>query len=381
MACQNDQAGGPLLRLISEPQDFLASVVLGNTLSNSIIVAVGLGIAHSAAWPAWLALPCIALFILLGCEVLPKALAVRAPERWAKRVAVPMLRFEQLTRALRRAGQNFSESLLKLFLPRGVQPQPALTDEEYSELLELACAQGILALPERDMMLNIVSLDRRTARDIMRPRTQMACIPDTLSTAEMADAARKLKHRRVPVYDESPDTIVGILNTQALLLNPDADLAEALEIPSFVPASMNLLQLFKSLQRQKRGMAIVVDEFGGTAGVVRMEDVLEEIVGRIREQLDTAELGIKPAGQGRWFVSGAVRIEEFGRQAVDLGEVTGVETVAGLMVKVLEVVPAEGQTAVYNGVRMTASKVDARRVLELMVEVLPNQRVKGESHA
>src|SRR5467141_2135737 len=101
----------------------------------------------------------------------------------------------------------------------------------------------------------------------------------------MLTAARRYKHRRLPVYDETPDAIVGLLNAEALLFDPQADLAEVIEFPSFVPASMNLLQLLKSLQRQQRGLAVVLDEFGGTAGLVTMEDILEEMVGRIRHEV------------------------------------------------------------------------------------------------
>ena len=111
------------------------------------------------------------------------------------------------------------------------------------------------------------NLDKRTAKDVMRPRAQMDSIPDDLSIEEMIAAARRCKHRRLPIYDETPDTVVGILDTRALLLDPQIDLADAIEFPSFVPETMNLLQLLKSLQRQQRGLAIVLDEFGGTAGV------------------------------------------------------------------------------------------------------------------
>src|SRR3989442_15849026 len=112
----------------------------------------------------------------------------------------------------------------------------------------------------------------------------MAAIPDDLSIEDMIAAARKHKHRRLPLYDETPDTIVGILNTRALLLDPHIDLADAMELPSFVPETMNLLQLLKSLQRQQRGLAIVLDEFGGTTGLVTMEDILEEMIGKIRAE-------------------------------------------------------------------------------------------------
>src|ERR1035438_512786 len=116
----------------------------------------------------------------------------------------------------------------------------------------------------------------------MRPRARMAAVSDDASVEEMIAAAKKFQHRRLPIYDETPDTIVGILNTRALLFDPQIELADAIEFPSFVPDTMNLLQLFRALQKQQRGMAIVLDEFGGTAGIVTMEDILAELVGQHR---------------------------------------------------------------------------------------------------
>src|SRR5262249_53297205 len=156
---------------------------------------------------------------------------------------------------------------------------------------------------EKEIILQIVSLDRRTAKDVMRPRAQMACISDDLSVEEMIEAARKFKHRRLPIYDETPDTIVGVLHTRALLLDPQIDLADAIEFPSFVPESMNLLQLLKSLQRQQRGLAIVLDEFGGTAGLVTTEDILEEMIGEIRSEGESEGFVMEKLGDGRWRVS------------------------------------------------------------------------------
>ena len=144
----------------------------------------------------------------------------------------------------------------------------------------MAYRQGTLAESEKEIILQIISLDQRMARDVMRPRAGMACISDDATVEEMIAAAKKFRHRRLPIYDETPDTIVGILNTRALLLDPQIDLADAIEFPSFVPETMNLLQLFHSLQKQQRGLAIVLDEFGGTAGIVTMEDILGELVGQ-----------------------------------------------------------------------------------------------------
>src|SRR6185503_3427185 len=174
---------------------------------------------------------------------------------------------------------------------------------------------------------------------------------------EMISAARKFKHRRLPIYDETPDTIVGILNTRALLLDPNIDLAEAIEFPSFVPASMNLLQLLKSLQRQQRGLAIVVDEFGGTAGLVTVEDIMEEVVGQIREESEPAGFVMEKMAEGRWRVSGRMRIDDFRREYPEIGEVPEVDTMGGLMVWLAEVVPAMGESVTFRGLKLTAQWV------------------------
>jgi putative hemolysin len=300
----------------------------------------------------------------------PKTLAVRAPERWALRLAPSLVRLNRLTFPLRRLGQNLATGALRAITPRHWQPQTALSDDEYQELLEMAFQQGSLARAERDLIVQIIRLDRRTAKDVMKPRAQMACIPDDLSLEEMIIAARKYKHRRLPMYDESPDTVIGILNTRALLLNPDIDLAEAIEFPSFVPGSMNLLQLFRSFQRQRRGLGIVLDEFGGTAGLVTTEDILEEVVGEIRGETEADTFAVEKLGDGRWRASGITRIEEFRREYPELGDVRGIDTLGGLLVSQLGVVPAQGESAVFRGLRLTASAVDERRVRELLVETV-----------
>jgi CBS domain containing-hemolysin-like protein len=198
----------------------------------------------------------------------------------------------------------------------------------------------------------------------------MAAISDDLSVEEMIASARQLQHRRLPIYDETPDTIVGILNTRKLLLDPQIDLAEAIEFPSFVPESMNLLQLLKSLQRQQRGVAIVMDEYGGTAGLVTIEDILEEVVGQIRGEIAPAGFSIERLGPNRWRVSGTTSVADFRREYPELVEMPDVSTMGGVLLHLLEVVPGPGQSAQYCGLRLTAQVVDERRVKELLVEAL-----------
>jgi putative hemolysin len=360
--------GGIVLRLLSEAQDVLATMVLGNTLAVAAMLGIALWTALNGYWPLVLTIIAVLALTLIGCEVVPKTLAVRQPERWALRIARPLLWIENLAKPLRYLAQRMNGAILKTVIPRSVKAPSALSDAEYQELIELAYQQGALAQSEKEIILQIIQLDRRTAREVMKPRSQMAAIADDLSIEEMIEASRKQRHRRLPMYDETPDTIVGVLNTQALLLDPHIDLADAIEFPSFVPESMNLLQLLKSLQRQQRGLAIVLDEFGGTAGIVTMEDILEEMIGKIRGEAQPEPFLIEKLGPGKWRVSGTFRLDDFRREYPALGDVPEVETMGGLLLSLLEVVPAPGQAASFRGLKLTAQNADERRVREVLVE-------------
>jgi magnesium and cobalt transporter len=232
----------------------------------------------------------------------------------------------------------------------------------------MAYQQGTLAEAEKETILQIISLDQRTVREVMRPRSAMACISDDATVEEMLAAARRFRHRRLPIYDETADTIVGVLNTRALLIDPAIDLADAIEFPSFVPETMNLLHLFQSLQKQQRGLAIVLDEFGGTAGLVTMEDILGELVGQIRAEMKPEGFVMEKIAPGRWHVNGTMRLDDFRREYPPLGEVADVETMGGLLTHLLSVVPEKGETATFRGLKLTAQAADERRVRELLVE-------------
>jgi Mg2+/Co2+ transporter CorB len=159
-----------------------------------------------------------------------------------------------------------------------------VSDDEYADLIEIAHQQGTVGDGEREILLHLLALDRRSARDAMRPRARTVMLPDEMPIGEMVAAARRSGHHWIPLYDETPDNVVGVLNTRTLLLSPEPDLFLAMEFPSFVPESMNLLTLFESMQRQRRGVAIVLDEYGSTAGLITLQDILATVVGEIRRE-------------------------------------------------------------------------------------------------
>jgi putative hemolysin len=370
LAQREQRVGSIVAHLLSEPQDLLATMVLGNTFASAAMLAPAFWMALHERWPPLPTFIGLFVLVLFGCEVLPKTLAVRRPEQWSLRVARPLLFLDKFALPFRRTARKINAAILAAIVPESVKSPAGASDEEYRELLELGFQQGTLAESEKEIILHIISLDRRAVREVMRPRSQMACIPDDLSLEEMIATARRYKHRRLPIYDETPDTIVGILNTRALLLDPQIDLADAIEFPSFVPESMNLLVLLKSLQRQQRGMAIVLDEFGGTAGMVTTEDIFEEMIGKIRAEIDAEGFVMEKLGPGRWRVNGTMRLDDFRREYPVLGGVSGAETMGGLLTMLLDVVPNTGESAVFRGLKLTAQVADERRVRELIVESL-----------
>ncbi|MBI4662876.1 MAG: HlyC/CorC family transporter [Verrucomicrobia bacterium] len=370
LAERTPEQGKKVVRLLSEPEDLLATIVLGNTFANAGLVGTALWLGLAGSWSIGWTIAGILLLILVPCEVVPKTLAVRDPEAWSLRLVNSISFLQDVSKPLRQVAQALNALILKTVIPESVKPRSALTEAEYQELIEMAYQQGALGKSEKEIILQIISLDQRAAKDVMKPRAQMASISDELSIEDMISAARKFKHRRLPMYDETPDTIVGILNTRTLLLDPTVDLAEAIELPSFVPETMNLLQLFKSLQRQQRGLAIVLDEFGGTAGLVTMEDILEEVVGELHGEGEAQGFIMEKLGEGRWRVNGTMRLDDFRREYAALGELPEVDTMGGLLTALLEVVPAPGESALFSGLRFTAQVADERRVRELLVEVV-----------
>ncbi len=370
------RSGRVIQELLAQPQDLLATLALGNTFANAAMLAVALRMVFDAQWVlAWTMLALLVLTLVVG-EVFPKTLAVRQPELWALRVAWPLALFQRFTRPLFRGAQWLNAAMLKKAAAQTGAPRSgALTDLEYQELLEMAWRQGTLAESEKEIILQIISLDQRMARDVMRPRSKMACLSDDATVTEMITFAKKCRFQRLPIYDETPDTIVGILNTRALLLDPGIDLSEVIEFPSFVPETMNLLQLFKSLQHQRRGLAIVLDEFGGVAGLVTMADILSLLVGTIRPGQQAGGFVMEKQGQYRWRVNGTMRLDDFRREYPALGVVAEVETMGGLLTHLLGVVPAAGESAEFCGLKLTAQVTDERCVRELTIQRIKFQRL------
>ena len=360
--------GAFIRKLLAAPQDLLATMTLGNTLAHGAIIATVLVISWKYGQEYFLHWTMGgAVLLLLFCEVVPKTLAMRKPEAWAPRVARMMLWLVQLSRPVRAVAQGINTQLLRL-LPGSTKSVEPLSDEEYSELVELGWQAGTLGASEKEIILQITRLDRRSVADLMKPRSQMACISHNVTLPEMLAAARTHQHRRLPLFDETPDSIVGILNTPRLLSDPEIDMVEVIDFPSFVPEEMNLLELLKSFQRGRHGMAIVLDEFGGTVGLVTLEDILTDVLGGLRREGSGEKFVMEQIGDGQWRLSGNVWLEDFRREYPQLQRAVGVDTIGGLVASKSDMIPPVGTEVFFSGLNLKVTEADGRRVLEVIAQ-------------
>src|SRR5207302_106012 len=205
--------------------------------------------------------------------------------------AMPLL--DRIGRGL----EKVSAYIVDLLTPAHLRTQSRLSDEELGTLLEMGEEEGALYEGEAEMIHEIIKLGDKTAKDCMTPRVDSFMLPDDLTNQDAIAQLKEKRHRRVPVYVDTPDQVLGIIDVKLFLLDSSEHYTEKLIAPSFVPETMHALELLKLFLTHPQGMAVVVDEFGGTAGIITMDDIVEEILSDALPRDDVA-LYIEPRGNG-----------------------------------------------------------------------------------
>ncbi len=356
---------GKFQQLLSCREAVLAVFVLGNALCNGVFILCGLWIMIKLSWAPELVFLGQFLFILFITEVLPKALVVSNPTRWALRLQSFFIWSDTLIGPLTRLLLRVNDKIFFSRLPREVKSQQSVSDDDVEQLLEIASQKGAVGNVEKEMIHAIITLDNQTADDAMNPRLELDGVEVTSSPEEMLAEARRQRHRRLILYKQNKEHIIGFLNTRTYLLTQN--LEEAFEVPSYVPESINLLTLFVSLQKQRRGIAVVLDEFGSPSGIITMEDILEEIVGNIQSEGRPDEKLIKTVAPGHWVVKGNARVEDFQESYAPINENDDVDTLGGLFLSVHQVIPKPGDSVQYGPYQFKILQADEKRILEMEI--------------
>ena len=392
MADAGDAAARTALELASNPDRFLPTVQIGITLVGTLAAAYGgdrlvshladwlgsilppgmAGAARSIALTLFVAL--LSFFTLLLGELVPKRLALRRAEAIARAVAPAMHLFARVVTPLVWMMSWSTTAMLFLF---GAHKQdgPTVSVDDIEHLLEAGRAEGILEPVEQAVATEALRLGERTVRDIMRPRIDLDALDIATPPGEVLGAIAMAGYSRLPVYDGSLDHILGYVALKDVLrqnwMGWPIELRKILRKALFVPETMPLDRLLEMFQKEKNQLAIVLDEYGGTEGMVTLEDVLEELVGEIHsEHRRDRETPFVDRGDGSWLVDGGAGVEA-------LAEVFGLRldpaprdysTVSGLVLARLERIPSTGDTTDWQGLSIEVVDMDGRRIDKLLVK-------------
>jgi len=304
--------------------------------------------------------------------VLPSVIVRRNPEAVLQVLLPP---FSVLARAM----SPISGGLVRL-LTSGKYERPAATQEQGEEepgevahaYLEAGEEQGVIERDERRLLQSIVDFGDTLAREVMTPRPDMVAIQADTTVSQLRALFREQEYSRFPVYQENLDNILGIIRVKDLLMvegseSDDRPITTLIRPTTFVPETKRVPELLKEFQRKQVQMAIVVDEYGGTAGLVTIEDLLEEIVGEIRDEDDVESEPIVEEGNGSYVFSAKVSFDDF-RERLDLEvEPEGFETVGGYILTRLGRVPAVGETFELDGLFVEVLEAERRRIHKVRV--------------
>jgi magnesium and cobalt transporter len=269
--------------------------------------------------------------------------------------------------------QGIKERLRSFFGKRADRTKEALLEKDLQELIDQGEEQGLLTPEQGDMIQSIFEFKETVVREVMVPRTEMVAVQEGASIQAVIDLTVRHGHSRLPIYKDHLDNIVGMLHVKDLLLFWALPLdraipAEIIRQPYLVPETKKIVQLFKEMKAGKVHMAIVLDEYGGTAGLVTMEDIIEEIIGEIEDEYDRQEPRLKPLAEGKAEVDARLEIEEL-EKYFDLEiQEKDFESVGGLIIHLLGSVPKPNETVYFRDLKMTILDADSRRIRRVLVE-------------
>ncbi len=356
--------------LLSNPVQLLATILIGNMLVNTSASVLVSSIAIQAFGDLGMgmAIGIMTLLLLLFGEITPKTLALERAATISFLCARPLIYFAKVIFPLRRPLRRITDSLI----PVWTKPQtnePTVTEEELKTIIDLGQREGVVAKQEREMIRAVLEFTDTDVREVLTPRVDIKAISIDSSQEQALQLAREYRHSKIPIYKNNLDKIMGVIYAKELFLHPKRKFTELIKPVLFVPDTKQIDELLQMFERQKLKIAIVVDEYGGTDGMVTMEDLLEEIFGEIYDEFETPEKLIEDLGDNRYRIVGKMTIKDVNEALrLNLPE-EEYETIAGLVMDRLGKIPAVGEKVKENNIVLTVDKRIAKRITSVIIEV------------
>ena len=366
--------GAPLVKdLKDDPHRLLVTILVGNNIVNiamSSIATAILSLHFGGLVGVLLATFGITALVLLFGESVPKSYAVENTEGWAVRISKPLKATEYLLYPLIIIFDYLTRQVNRLIGSTGAIESPYVTRDEIQEMIESGEREGVLEEEEHEMLTRIFRFNNTIVKEVMTPRLDMTAVPKDASIDEAIETCIQSGHARLPVYEGSLDNVQGVVHIRDLVrdLNygetevEDLELADLIQPTLHVPESKNVDELLTEMRENRMHMAIVIDEFGTTEGLVTMEDMVEEIIGEILEGGE--EQPIEEIDDNTVLVRGEVNIEDVNEALeIDLPEGEEFETIAGFIFNRAGRLVEEGEEITYDGVRITVEDVENTRIM------------------
>jgi CBS domain containing-hemolysin-like protein len=365
-------------QLLDHPSNLLVTILIGNQVvnvfSSSTAAALCLYLFGDQVGPVVATVGMTLLLLTFG-EVTPKTFAVQNPQKYAFFVCRPLLWFSKIIWPLRVVLTAIADGILRLTGGMRNSHERLLSSQEFRTLLDVSQREGVVEDSEREIIDNLFDFSEMSVKEIMIPRTDMFCFSIHDSFDEILEKCRSDLYARVPVYEGTIDTICGLVYVKDLLpfvqkQHSEFDLRQVLRETYFIPETKKVQDLLKDFQEKKIHIAIVVDEYGGTSGLVCLEDVLEEIVGDISDEFDTDNVPwCQPLPEGDSYrVNAMMHIHEFNQTFGTDFSPENYGTVGGLVLNLLGKVPEKGDSVTVDTLTLTVSKLRNIRIMELLVK-------------
>ena len=372
------------LALLEKYDSLITTVLIGNNLVNIVGAAIATLLFTTRILPGQeslattLASVTMTVVVLFIGEVGPKTLAKQQPERFAMAVSPVISFLMMILRPLDLLFGLWRKLLGKLIRP---EPEESQIEDELMTMIDEAQTEGDIEEEEVELIRSAIVFNDQDAADIMTPRVDVTAIEDTATIEEAADLFRDTWFSRIPVYHEDLDHIVGILHEKdfyKMTHEGCTDITQIMKEPVFAPASLSIGNLLKLFRTSQTHLVILLDEFGGTEGIVTMEDVLEELVGEIYDEHDEVSEEVVEQEDGTLIVDGNMQLQEL-LDKLEAENQYDTDTVGGWAGEMLEKVPEVGDSFTLGKHLFTVTEMDGFRVTKIQVTELPEEEEKPES--
>ena len=371
-------------KLMTFPRQLLITIVIGNTMVNITIASLAAVLTIKISQNFGLNQQIIILLdvlvvtfvILILSEILPKIVAVRKSENFARGAVYPLTFIFYLLYPISYALARFTHFLQT---HSGLsEKRILLTEDELKTLAEVGEEHGTLLKDEKEMIHSIFEFGQTTVKEVMVPRTDMVVVDTAITLSKLMQLVKTKLHSRIPVYKEEIDNIIGILYVKDLLpfvnkaKKEQIDLQKLVRTAYFVPEQKKIDELLREFQEEHIHMALVVDEYGGISGLITLEDIIEEIVGEIQDEYDKESPLFKKVDDKTFIIDGKMTIEEINTELeLVLPAVEGVETISGFILNLLGSLPKEKEEVKYQNLKFIVEKINRNRILKVRLEKLP----------